>query len=70
MTATDWAEVIGDGAGISLTTLWLVGLHQFVDGALHTVIAVATLASISFSLYSKVCKHVKELNKKDDGQNP
>jgi hypothetical protein len=66
MTATEWAQIVGDSAGISITTLWLVGLHHFVDGALHTVIACATLASISFSLYTKVAKHLKEKDNEQD----
>lgn len=59
MTATEWAQVIGDSAGITITTLWIVGLHEFVDGALHTVIALTTLASVSFTLYTKVRDYVK-----------
>ena len=62
MTATDWAQVIGDSAGITVTTLWLVGLHQFVDGALHTVIAITTLASVGFTLYTKVRNYYKEID--------
>lgn len=64
MTATEWAQVIGDSAGITITTLWIVGLHEFVDGALHTVIALATLASVSFTLYTKVKNYHKELGEK------
>lgn len=59
-TATEWAQAAGDSLGITVTTLWLVGLHHAVDGVLHTVIASVTLASVSFTLFTKVKGHFKD----------
>lgn len=59
-TATEWAQLAGDSLGMTVTTLWLVGLHNLVDGVLHTVIASVTLASVSLTLISKVKGFFKE----------
>lgn len=59
-TAEEWFVATSDAIGITVTLLWMGGVQQVADSFMHTCIAMATLASVSFSFYIKVKTYRKE----------
>jgi hypothetical protein len=53
-TAEEWFTAGSDAVGVTITLLWLSGAQQLADSMLHTGIGLVTLASVTFSLWSKV----------------
>ena len=62
---SEWVAAAADTTGVVVTAAWISGMHQTIDGALHTAIAAFTLLSVCYSLYTKFKPKKKNDERKD-----
>ena len=67
-TTEEWLSFGADTVGLTVTILWVTGAQHLFDAMMHSGIAVVTLASVSFSLYTKVRKHRQDKQNGPDKQ--